>query len=245
MASASKLEALLEVIRSAKTAAEYAQAEKNFLEALLDSTVYAHRPSGPMPSGRLRFVQFQRPDNGQTVLPFFTDVAQAEVPLSPERALISMTGRELFELTRGATLMMNPNRERAALYPAEIEAILAGRPLGHLTHETVRQEEQVGVCLPSVPTDALVSALRALFTHEPAVRAGYLIEIHRGADGSDVFLLLTLVVTKGNEERLTQLTSLALGSISPPLQLPVTMTCMTPDEPLPELCHHGIQFYGT
>lgn len=55
----------------------------------------------------------------------------------------------------------------------------------------------------------------------------------------------TLVVTKGNVERMVQLTSLTLGSTTPPPPLPVTMMCTLPDEPLPELCHHGIQFYGT
>jgi hypothetical protein len=101
------------------------------------------------------------------------------------------------------------------------------------------------VCLPSVPTDALVLALRDLYAYEPAVRAGYLVEVHRGADGSGVFLLLTLVVTKGHDERMVQLTALKLGSVSPPLELPLTMTCVAPDAPLPVLCHHGIQFYGT
>jgi len=101
------------------------------------------------------------------------------------------------------------------------------------------------VCLPSVPTDALVLALHGLYEREPSVRAGYLVEAHHGPDDSDVFLLLTLVVTEGNTERMVQLTTLELNSVSPPLALPVTMMCVLPDAPLPELCHHGIQFYGT
>jgi hypothetical protein len=53
------------------------------------------------------------------------------------------------------------------------------------------------------------------------------------------------VVTKGSDERMVQLTALELGSVSPPLELPLTMTCVASDAPLPVLCHHGIQFYGT
>lgn len=123
--------------------------------------------------------------------------------------------------------------------------ILEGRPLGVFSKEALEAEEEIGVCLPSVPTDALVLALRSLYQREPSVRAGYLVEVHRGPDDSDVFLLLTLVVTKGNEEHMVQLTTLELGSISPPLELPFTMTCVLPDASLPDLCHHGIQFYGT
>lgn len=76
------------------------------------------------------------------------------------------------------------------------------------------------LCSPSVPIDALVSALHDLFEREPSVRAGYLVEVHRGSDLSDVFLLIALAVTKGNVERMVQLTWV-----------------------YPR--HHGIPFYGT
>lgn len=41
---------------------------------------------------------------------------------------------------------------------------------------------------------------------------------------------------------LLQLTTLELGSVPPPWELPITMTYVPPDERLPEFCHHGIQF---
>jgi hypothetical protein len=179
------------------------------------------------------------------VLPFFSDRKQAEAAAAGRTGIIAMAGRRLLELTRGATLMLNPNYDRVSLYPPEIRALLEGRPIGFFTKENVEANQQVGVCLPSIPTDYLTLALRDLYQREPSVRAGYLVEVHRGADGSDVFLLLTLVVTKGNDERMVQLTTLELSSLSPELELPLTMTCVLPDESLPELCHHGIQFYGT
>jgi hypothetical protein len=241
----SPLDALIEAARAASNPADIASAEQVFYNALMEATVYAHVPAEPAPPDRIRFIQFIRPDNGQTVLPFFSDRGQAEVAGDGTAAIVAMAGRRLFELTRGATLMLNPNRDQLTFYPPEIGALLEGRPLGVFSHETLEVDEQVGLCLPSVPTDALVLALRDLFEREPSVRAGYLVEVHRGPDLSDVFLLLTLVVTKGNNERMVQLTTLELGSVSPPPELPVTMTCVLPDEPLPELCHHGIQFYGT
>lgn len=245
MVTRSQLEALLKAARTPADPANAKRAEEAFFEALLDSTVYAHVPVEPAPPDRIRFVQFIRSDNGQTVLPFFSDREQAEMAGVGKVGIMAMTGRRLFELTRGATLMLNPNLDRVAIYPAEVNALLDGRPLGFFTRETLQTEEQVGVCLPSVPTTALVLALRDLFAHEPAVRAGYLVEVHRGVDDSDVFLLLTLVVTKGHDERMVQLTTLELSSLSPPLELPLTMACVAPDAPLPVLCHDGIQFYGT
>jgi len=46
--------------------------ENAFFKALLDATLYAHVPVKQV-RGRVRFIQFVRPDNGQTVLPIFTD----------------------------------------------------------------------------------------------------------------------------------------------------------------------------
>jgi len=240
-----QLDLLLEAARTPAAPALAKNAEEAFFKALLESTVYAHVPAEPMPSNRMRFVQFVRPDNGQTLLPFFSDRDEAETSAGNKFAVVSMTGRRLFELTQGATLMLNPNVDQVALYPAEIEALLNGRPLGYFTQETLQADEEVGVCLPSVPTDALVLALRDLYAREPAVRAGYLVEIHRLPDDTDVFLMLTLVATKGSSERMVQLTSLKLSSLSPPLELPLTMTCVASDAELPALCHEGIQFYGT
>ena len=58
-----------------------------------------------------------------------------------------------------------------------------------------------GVCPPTISTDALFLALRALFTREPAVRVGYLVEVHRGADDADVFLQLVLAAGSGGGAR--------------------------------------------
>lgn len=242
---ASKLQALLEAARSPATSEAAHDPVEAVFKALLDATVYAHVPAGRTPSGRIRFIQFVRPDNKQTVLPFFSDREQAEVASAGKVGIVAMSGRRLLELTQGATLMLNPNKDRVALYPPEVRALLDGRPLGNFTYETREREEQVGFCLPSVPTDALVLTLQALFAREPAVRAAHLVEMHRGADLSEVSLLLTLVVTLASEERLVQLTSLELNSLSPAPSLAVTMCCQSPDEPLPGYCRHGIQIYGT
>lgn len=171
--TASHLQTLLEIARSTADSVGRRQAEEAVFKALLDSTVYAHVPSGPTPPNRIRFVQFVRPDNKQTVLPFFSDRHQAEKASAGKVGIVAMSGRRLFELTQGATLMLNPNRERVALYPPEISALLAGRTLGFFTEEALPHGETVGACRPTISTDALVLALQALFMRESSVRAGY------------------------------------------------------------------------
>jgi len=240
-----ELDSLLKAARTPAPPAILKHAEEAFFKALLESMVYVCTPIEAMPLNRMRFVQIIRPDNGQTVLPFFSDRDQAETSAGKRFTIASMTGRRLLELSRGATLMLNPYVDQVALYPAEIDALLAGHALGYFTHETLRENVEVGVSLPSVPIDALILVLRDLYAREPAVRAGYFIEVHRPVDDTDVFLLLALVVTKGSNERMVQLTSLEVSSLSPPLELPLNMTCVAPDADLPALCHEGVQFYGT
>ena len=242
---ASKLQALLEAARSPTTSEEARRADEAVFKALLDATVYAHVPAGRTPPGRIRFIQFIRPDNKQTVLPFFSDREQAEVASAGKVGIVAMSGRRLFELTEGATLMLNPNLDRVALYPPEVKALLAGQPLGFFAHQVLQEGEPAGMCPPTVSTDALVLALRALFKQEPAVRGGYLVEVHPEAEGAQVFLLMVLIVVPGNEERLLHVTTLEMNSISPLPELPINLACVAPDAPILEVCRHGIQFYGT
>ncbi|MBN8924886.1 MAG: SseB protein [Rhodanobacter sp. 68-29] len=242
---ASKLQALLEAARSPTTSEEARRADEAVFKALLDATVYAHVPAGRTPPDRIRFIQFVRPDNKQTVLPFFSDREQAEAASAGKVGIVAMSGRRLFELTEGATLMLNPNLDGVALYPPEVKALLAGRSLGFFAPEIMKEGEPAGVCPPTISTDALVLALRALFKQEPAVRAGYLVEVHPEAEGADVYLLMALVVASGNEERLLHLTTLEMNSISPVPELPINLACVASDAPILEVCRHGIQFYGT
>lgn len=97
-------------------------AEPAFFRALLDALVYAHTPRNDR-HARLRFIQFVTPE-GLTVLPFFSDEVQARAAAGTAATVVAMTGRELFGLTRGATLMLNPNETNCVLYPEEISALL-------------------------------------------------------------------------------------------------------------------------
>lgn len=238
------LEKLLVAARSTPQGPDAARLQEAVFKALLDATVYAHVPVEGAPPGRMRFIQFVRPDNGQTVLPFFSDRTQAEQPQRTDASIVAMSGRRLFELTRGATLMLNPNLDQLALYPPEIIALLEGRELGYFAKQTLDEGISVGVCPPTVPTDNLHTALHGLFEEEQTVRSAYLAEVHREGECAEVFLLLTVVAAPAHHERLLQLATLALKTHSTDLDLPLSIFFVAPDAPLPEVCHAGIQFYG-
>ena len=156
-----------------------------------------------------------------------------------------MAGRELLEQTCGATLMLNPNVDQIALYPAEVDAILAGQSIGTFSKEVMTESEQVGACPPSCPTDELTSILRERFATEPLVRAAYLVELHRGPEFADISLVLGIVVAAAHHERLLQLTSLWIKPALKDWSMPLSIMFCNPDEDLPEIFHQGIQFYGT
>ncbi|WP_235605957.1 enhanced serine sensitivity protein SseB C-terminal domain-containing protein [Rhodanobacter thiooxydans] len=160
-------------------------------------------------------------------------------------SIVAMSGRRLFELTRGATLMLNPNIDAVALYPPEITAILEGRELGYFAQQEPIDNEVILAGPPSVSTNEVDEVLRELFEQEGTVRAAYLAEVNTQSNKPEEFILLGIVAASVAKERLLQLVTLALKTKSPRMDLPLSIAFFTPDEALPDICHRGIQFYGT
>lgn len=237
MTSTHALRRLLEAARND------VRAEEAFLTGLLSATVYAHVPPAPLPAGRIQFMQFVRPDNGQTVLPFFSDEAKAQFAGQERVGILSMSGRRLLELTRGATLMLNPNDDGYVLYPEEVAALLTDQPPGSFVTEQTTPGETVCLAAPSVPVDALINALAGYLVKEPAVQAGYLMQMHRGKDLAHVSLLVLLVVSAREAERITRGSMVAAQPVVASLTLPLLFMRQALEEPLPHGYEQGICFY--
>jgi hypothetical protein len=219
--------------------------EPRFFEALLTATVYAHVPVAQIP-GRIRFVQFNHPDHGQPVLPFFSDAGKAERALGASRdiSVIAMEARRLFELTRGATLMLDPNDHWATLYPEEIAALLAGKGLVAFGTERLAAPETVGVRAPTVPVEGLTQLLTAYCESEASVVAGYIIEILRGEEYQDASLLVALAAPSRVHERIVRAGMQFAQPAIDALSLPLLMTMIEPDGESSSFYKRGIQFYG-
>lgn len=240
-----KLGQLLAAARATPPGENPEHAQEALFKALLDATVYAHVPKESPPEGGMRFIQFVRPDNGQTVLPFFSDKEQSEAAGSKTALTVAMSGRHLFKLTRGATLMLNPNLDKVTLYPPEIAALLEGRALGFFTKDEIAEETKALMGPPSISTAGLNVMLRGLFEREATVRSAFLTEVHRQGERAEVFLLLTVVAAQAHHERLLQLATLTFKSEALQLDLPLSMRFLVPDAPFDELCNRGVQIFGT
>lgn len=148
--------------------------EPAFFRALLDATVYAHAPL-TSPSDRLHLVMFKSPDDGALVIPVFTDEVKAEFAARGNVHVVSMTGRTLFEISRGAAVMINPNDARCTLYPEEISELLVSGDVAPIQKDQFHENETRCYKLDQVPPllkKALKKSLREIRTVEVAYVAG-------------------------------------------------------------------------
>lgn len=222
MISANELSRLMQMALVDKTA------EPAFLRALLDATVYAHAPRIGH-NGHLRLIQFVRPDNGLTVLPFFSDEAQARTAAGTTAAVVVLTGRQLFELTRGATLMLNPNSASCTLYPEEVAALL-----DHGEVAIVEKIDTGGQDLRIAPAGDqpswLIDRLITLYASLDSIEAAYLGVIGSAERPEQQGLLVAVAVPTKDAERVARATTTELQGHCHTLEIPVDFTAFEPGE---------------
>lgn len=145
--------------------------EPDFFRALLDATVYAHAPLNDS-SERLRLVMFKSPDDGELVVPVFTDEAKAEFAARGNVRIVPLTGRTLLEVTRGAILMLNPNDARCTLYPEEISELLASGTIAPVSKDQFEENGTRCYKLDKLP-QPLTKALKKSLPHIQGIEVAY------------------------------------------------------------------------
>ena len=201
-------------------------AEPAFFRALLEATVYVHAPRQDH-SGRLRFIQFATPE-GLTVLPFFSDEAQAKDAAGANATVVVLLGRQLFELARGATFMLNPNTVRCTLYPEEVTALLDRGEVAILERIEAGERQFRISSLDEVPT-WLIDRLIPVFAGLHCVSAAYAVEIG-GLDTPERGLLIVVAVQKRDAERVARATTTELQAYAEELQQSVDLTAFEPGD---------------
>lgn len=205
------------------------QAEPDFIRALLDATVYVHAPRHDR-NPRLRLIQFTMP-NGRLALPFFSDHVQAATAAGRTARVIVMTGRQLFELTRGATLVLNPNGTSFTLYPEEIIALLDRGEVAIIEHaQPADSSLQVGAL--EQPPGWLLDSLVSLYVQLTCVEAAYVTEIQSTIEPDRRGLLVALAVAPKDAEQCSRATITALQSLCDAHESPsVDLTTFAPKYP--------------
>lgn len=190
-----------------RRALEDKAAEPAFFRALLDATVYAHTPRNRQ-GNRLRLIQFPLPDGGRRVLPFFSDEAGARAAAGKTAMVVVLTGRQLFELTRGATLMLNPNSTSCTLYPEEVAALLDHGEVAVVDQVEVTEPKPMEFREPDPTPSWLIDPLIALYAQLPSIDAAYLVEFRTpdDPDPEHTGLLIALGVSPAEQERAVRAT---------------------------------------
>lgn len=162
-------EALVRAVKSPATAPEFYQL---LLESdlLVLGTVEGREDATSQfslePGGQFNLVTGER--NGERFLPVFSSLPRMQTYLKQESRYLAVNGRALFDLTRGAPVILNPGSEYGReLTPDQIEKLLdAGAPAG--------QPLAAGeVAYPTV----LVNILTTVFEKDPGIEAAWVITI--------------------------------------------------------------------
>lgn len=152
----------------------------DFLTALLDAQVLVSGEMLSRPdvanSGSAVFAPLSRSD-GTSVQPFFTSEARLQETLRAipgyESRYLAMRCRDLWEMTRGATLVLNPHSAYGKEFvPAEIAQLLDGSAA--MSTHVVKEATQVMVGRPANIPAGMEDSLRGLFERASAVEEAYL-----------------------------------------------------------------------
>lgn len=158
-----------------------------FYRLLMESEVFVlGHVQGDAGSGRrtvnageqVQLVNWQKQD-GTRVLPFFASLPALQRAITEQQPYLAMPARSLFELTRGATLVLNPASGHAKEFvPHEVEALLATGLNQVPQTRVVEKETRVLLGQPAEYPAEMVSALTTLLARHPAVKAAYLCLMH-------------------------------------------------------------------
>jgi hypothetical protein len=197
-----------------------------FYRLLLSSIVYVIGDAGApgakqraMQQGEKLSIRHWQGKDGSAVVPFFTSLPALQRVLKEESGYLALPARELFALTRGASLVLDPmSGHDKEFYPDEVADLLdkgadhvaqtrapAGAPAPAPSREIVLDQ-------PPEPPAALIDALAALLPHHPGVQRAYLCRMHDPAAGDTPSLLVGFEGGDGLGEALDAARAVAAGA---------------------------------
>jgi len=113
--------------------------------------------------------------DGRILLPFFSSLPRLQATIREEREYLRLGVRPFFEMTRGATLILNPGGDYGKEFlPDEVSRLLDGSMFQPQERHIVERATQVLIGQPAKYPTRLAEALQSLYARLPKVRAAYL-----------------------------------------------------------------------
>ena len=175
---ANRLEALLQA------AATNPVERPAFIRCLLESEVFVLGQSG-QPDGRhtleagtkVAIRHWSRQD-GTSFIPFFTSVEALQQAIKEQEHFLGLRAKSLFEMTKGADLVLNPGLQYAKEFLPEEVAGLLEHDGPAFERRVVTQPTQVLLAQPKEKPERMLAALSELLPRYPEVKAAYLALMH-------------------------------------------------------------------
>lgn len=209
-----------------------------FYRNLLEASVYILADSGLADKGGDLIIapnheldiQHWEMQDGLSTIPFFSSLEKLQQAAGDdEQPFMTLPARDLFAMTRGAQLFLNPKCEYGkAFYPQEIDMLLETGGLQAPQEQVTLEGGTLSLGQPQEYPSAVVDALTKLFSERKIVRRAFLAQIHdKSVDEAPNLLIgLELEAGENNAESLIQET----GSIA--------SAALTEDEPV-DICLIG------
>jgi hypothetical protein len=183
-------------------------------------------------------------DESNPIIPFFTSIEELTRFMEYQAQWIGIKARNLFVLTRGATLVLNPQSQFShPLYPAMIEALLA-TGIHHASRQTTSQAHTSEHIRPPDPYPAkMVDSLIIFFAGRPEVATAW-VALKQGPEDLRPQLLVGIDASNDVEQIIREAGSVALDTV--PEELPeVAFVDMNgiPEEISKAILHSGRAFY--
>jgi hypothetical protein len=165
-----------------RLAATDPSARPDFYRMLLEAEVLVIGDASPRPSGKweakagesISLQHWSKPD-GSMVLPFFSSIEALQRALDEEVTYYQLPARALFEMTQGATLVLDPRSEYGKEFvPGEITALLAGGLTRAAERHVMEEATQVLLAQPKERPVALIHGIGAFLAKRPAVKRAWL-----------------------------------------------------------------------
>jgi len=188
-------------------AADDPAARPEFYRLLLESDVFVlgHMDGAPadrtvQAGEKISIANWQKQD-GTPIVPFFASLPSLQRAIREEQGYLCLGARSLFEITRGATLVLNPTLPYGKEFmPQEVEALLDSGVNQVPARRVVQKETRVLLGQPANYPTAMVESLSRFFAKQPRVTAAYLGLMHDAENEEKPHLVIGIQCDGGYEE---------------------------------------------
>jgi len=174
-------------------------------------------------------IQHWERTDGSPVIPFFSSLAVLRQSIDEEQTYLELPVRSLFEMTLGATLMLNPKSDYGKEFvPAEVEQLLNHGVSRMPEQRVVEKETQVLLGQPAEYPSKLVDSLTQLFARNSNVQRAYLALMHDPSVDEKAHLIIG-IEADGDAEKVINVAGNVAGDLAAEGE-PVDLCRVTPGE---------------